>query len=222
MNVGGSPTLASMIDPTPQERLALIAIALLLGGGAWARAVTAPTSAEVKYSAEPADTLNTSSARNLVRDVRREVALERVRDQPLAEGERIDPNSASVDQIDRLPGIGPSAAQKIVEARERGGRFRSTRDLLAVPGIGPATLDRIAPYLSLPADAARSPRPIDINGATREELTGLPGIGPAIASRIVAFREENGRFGDWEDLEKVVGIGPALRGRLELEARLGP
>ena len=53
----------------------------------------------------------------------------------------IDLNSAGADQLDALPRIGPALASRIIAWRESNGRFGSVDDLLAVPGIGPATLE---------------------------------------------------------------------------------
>ena len=50
-------------------------------------------------------------------------AEEKRRSKPLAEGERIDPNRASEEELDRLPGVGPSLARAIVADREANGRF---------------------------------------------------------------------------------------------------
>ena len=60
----------------------------------------------------------------------------------------IDIDTADATELAaRLPGIGPVKARRIVEHRERHGDFDSLEGLLAVKGIGPATLARIRAYL---------------------------------------------------------------------------
>lgn len=55
----------------------------------------------------------------------------------------VDLNTASIAQLDTLPGIGPATAQAIIDYRSQHGRFRSVDDLLNVRGIGPAKLDEL-------------------------------------------------------------------------------
>ncbi len=61
---------------------------------------------------------------------------------------RMDINQASAEDLESLPGIGPSLARAIVAYREQHGPFERIEDLLEVKGIGPATLKRIR-YLVL-------------------------------------------------------------------------
>jgi competence protein ComEA len=72
----------------------------------------------------------------------------------------IDVDRASPAELERLPGIGPSLAARIVADRERNGPFRGAEALLRVPGIGPRTLERIRPYLRAPRAPADSGSPI--------------------------------------------------------------
>ncbi len=68
---------------------------------------------------------------------------------------RIDPNRASAAELELLPRIGPTIAAAIIEKRERATSqpaFRSLADLDAVRGIGPVTLEQIAPHLVFPTD----------------------------------------------------------------------
>jgi len=62
----------------------------------------------------------------------------------------LDLDSASVVDLDRLPGIGPVLAARIVEHRRVHGRFRHVDELLLVPGIGPRLLERLRPWLREP------------------------------------------------------------------------
>jgi competence protein ComEA len=64
-------------------------------------------------------------------------------------GEPVNINTASVEELDKLPGIGPTSAQKIVEYRDANGPFTRVEDLLKVPGIGPTTLDEIRGLITL-------------------------------------------------------------------------
>ena len=52
----------------------------------------------------------------------------------------VDLNTASAEQLDSLPGVGPAIASRILERRATLGRFRSVSQLLDVPGIGDAKL----------------------------------------------------------------------------------
>ena len=56
---------------------------------------------------------------------------------------RVSLGSATADQLDALPGVGPVTAQKIVDYRATHGGFRSVEDLDAIPGIGPARVEQL-------------------------------------------------------------------------------
>ncbi|MDD2743586.1 MAG: ComEA family DNA-binding protein [Rhodocyclaceae bacterium] len=53
---------------------------------------------------------------------------------------QVNINSATLEQLDGLKGIGPTKAQAIIDYRKKNGPFKSVDDLQNVPGIGPATL----------------------------------------------------------------------------------
>jgi competence protein ComEA len=68
---------------------------------------------------------------------------------PSALGGRVHLNSATLDQLDELPGVGPITAQKILDYRADHGAFGSIDELDAVPGIGPATLAELRDLVDL-------------------------------------------------------------------------
>ena len=58
---------------------------------------------------------------------------------------RVDLNAAGLDELQRLPGVGPVAARRIVEEREANGPFAPVEELVRVPGFGPAKVRVLAP-----------------------------------------------------------------------------
>lgn len=61
----------------------------------------------------------------------------------------LDLNTATIEQLQQLPGIGPVTAKSIVRFRSRSGPFRRVEDLLAVRGIGKRRLERVRPYVTV-------------------------------------------------------------------------
>jgi competence ComEA-like helix-hairpin-helix protein len=61
----------------------------------------------------------------------------------------IDLNRATPVDLQRLPGVGPALAERIVSARQDAGRFASVDDLRRIPGIGAVKLERLRPFLSV-------------------------------------------------------------------------
>ena len=61
----------------------------------------------------------------------------------------LDLNTASVEELQQLPGIGPTTAKAIVRFREKSGPFRRAEDLLAIRGITKRKLEKLRPYVTL-------------------------------------------------------------------------
>lgn len=77
------------------------------------------------------------------------LALPTLAAEPKAEGKRVvNINTADAFQLGFLPRVGPSLAQKIIDHRKKT-PFKSTEDLMLVPGIGEKTFQLLRPYLSV-------------------------------------------------------------------------
>lgn len=67
----------------------------------------------------------------------------------LTSGDLVHINSATLEELESLKGIGAVKAQAILDYRRENGDFLSPEELLQVDGIGPATLEDILPYITV-------------------------------------------------------------------------
>lgn len=63
--------------------------------------------------------------------------------------ELVNVNTASIAELDTLPGIGPTTAQKIIDYRTQNGHFLNIEDIINVSGIGPATYERLKDLITV-------------------------------------------------------------------------
>jgi competence protein ComEA len=61
----------------------------------------------------------------------------------------VNVNTATLEELQLLPGIGEARAKALIEARKRRGGFQKIEDLLEVKGIGEAGLERLRPHVTL-------------------------------------------------------------------------
>jgi competence protein ComEA len=123
---------------------------------------------------------------------------------------KVDLNTATVDQLHEVRGIGKTRALEIVRHRDRHGPFMSLDELDRVPHMGDmpwGELDEVKLHLTvrIPGDAAPPTAPdtpkVDVNSANVEELRSIEGIGPERAQEIVDWRDRYGRFLDINELD---------------------
>jgi len=68
-------------------------------------------------------------------------------------------NTATSEELQQVPGIGPATAEKILQMRKSYGAFKSVDDLLAIRGLGPKRLEKMRKYLTVGKPAAPKPIP---------------------------------------------------------------
>jgi len=170
----------SRVGITPGEARALLFVAFLLVGGVsvqyavdMARARLANSPVQIVWPPQQtADGLVLLSARDSARSAESEVITptasgveksrlderpdarpdDRPDDRPVHRDDRVGINTASSEELQRLPGIGPAIADRIIEYRARYGLFRSVDELTAVKGIGPKTFAKLESQIVLNAD----------------------------------------------------------------------
>jgi DNA uptake protein ComE-like DNA-binding protein len=134
----------------------------------------------------------------------------------------VDLNSATEQELEALPGVGPATAKKIIAGRP----YTSTADLTKA-GVSKATIDKIGSMVTVRAAASASPRPtaeprraapsagpsasVDLNTASERDLEALPGVGPATARKIIASRP----YGSPAELSKA-GVPSAMIQKITL------
>lgn len=121
---------------TPQETKALIFLlsALLLGSGIALYKRTHPQFApelivekkEVQAEPWPQSLLNKEREKN-----------------------KIDLNQATTDELQLIPGLGPTLSKRIVEYRENHGQFQKIEDIMQVQGIGLKTFQKLQNYITV-------------------------------------------------------------------------
>jgi competence ComEA-like helix-hairpin-helix protein len=112
------------------------------------------------------------------------------------------PTPRVVDRTPHGPAVGEGGSEKSPPTIER-----------PATETAPPPAAKPAPKTETPTDALVTPRMVNVNTASKAELELLPGIGPAMADRIIEARAKQ-RFADFDDLDKVRGIGPKLLEKL--------
>ncbi len=94
----------------------------------------------------------------------------------------VDLNRAGADELERLPGLGPALAERILEYREKNGNFKTIQELLRVPGIGPKKLVQVQSKVYVPPGAS-------LSGGVAQDLADQPSKAVQESSIISSFSD---------------------------------
>jgi DNA uptake protein ComE-like DNA-binding protein len=155
-----------------------------------------------------------------------------VEDAPAASSQvkQFDPNLLTIEQWQAL-GLPSSIAQRILNYRQKGGKFRTKSDVLKIYGFPANLYSRLAPSIqlpdslpivrkdhgqtvitkaketeALPSRALKTIQPFDLNLADSAQLVQIKGIGPGLSRRILNYRHKLGGFASKSQLKEVYGL----------------
>lgn len=117
---------------------------------------------------------------------------------------KLNVNTATLAQLDALPGIGKVMAERIIELRKTKGELKSLAELKEIKGVSPKKYAELARVLTTTGTGEQ--RRLNLNFASLDELEVLPGVGPKLARAIYDARNAKGGFKSVEDLEDIPGL----------------
>jgi competence protein ComEA len=143
-------------------------------------------------------------------------------------GYRVDLNRASRAELLQLPAVGESLAQRIIDYRQSHGRFRNVEELASVHGVGPATLERLRPWVwageehegdeeDLPVRVAKGRRAAGKEAAAPGKKEQRPPKISKKAANLQGKPKININTAGLEELQKLPFIGKKLAGRITEE-----
>lgn len=124
----------------------------------------------------------------------------------------VEINTADTLELDKIRGIGPAFARRIVKYRERLGGFYRKEQLLEVFGLDSAKFEEIRDQVRIDASVIRK---LNINTAGFEELRFCPYLKYNQINAVLQYRKQHGNYANIADLKKVVILTPQVLEKLE-------
>ena len=132
-------------------------------------------------------------------------------------GVKIEVNQASVDDWLRLPGISIHQARSLVELSDGGVQFYCIEDLAATLNLPLPRLKPLEPLLNFSyydPESLSTPKRVNPNTASLEELAQIPILETALAQAMVQNRLAHGNYGNLADLQQRLSLSSQLTSQL--------
>lgn len=142
-------------------------------------------------------------------------------------------NAAGIKELQRIPGIGPSTAARIIDYRQCMGPFSAVAELQAVHGIGPATLQKIEGFFCIDSQAIHLHRrvlrlnckpfalPRNLNTLSAKSLYQHHLLPRPVARQLIKQRTRQNGFRNWGQVHAALGYHDDLLWNLLLNTYLG-
>jgi len=122
--------------------------------------------------------------------------------------DKVNVNTATIERLDKVPGLSKAMAEKIVQFRMEQGKIKDLSELLAIKGMTPRKLSNFSDYLCTEGGSTigTPENKLNLNFATQQELEMLPGVTEKLARSIIDTRIKKGSFHSLDDLQDVPGL----------------
>jgi competence ComEA-like helix-hairpin-helix protein len=147
--------------------------------------------------------------------------------------EQIDLNTCTAEELDALPGIGPTISKRIIDYREKAGGFRHLDEVKAIPGLA-NIWDQTAPYFRLEKSYTAiktletethysSPKSLqDLNQISEADLQALNILPEDLAHRLIRYRDACKGFKSFDHVARTHGLTPIFLDRLKQHFYVNP
>jgi competence ComEA-like helix-hairpin-helix protein len=131
----------------------------------------------------------------------------------------VELNTADTFDLQRLRGIGPAFAKRIINYRARLGGFNYKEQLLEVFGMDSTRFLQLRPYLTINRDSIVK---IDLNSVTFKTLMRHPYFPFEVTKQIILYRQQKGGYGSVGELLNIPGITDSLYSRMRVYLKVNP